>query len=401
MASLAVFAGSGCATPAKWVGVWSTAPIEEAADRELASGREVVLRQVVRISDGSERVRLRLSNEYGAEPLVVEDVRVAVAGPGGSIAPRTDRPVLFSGGPRVSIPAGSERYSDALAFAATADSDLAVTARLVGLPSRLAGHPGSRATSYVKVDAGTADERLEGATRIVHWYVLSGIEANRGRAARAAIVCLGDSITDGHGCPPDTNSRWTDALSRRLRAVPATRDISVLNLGIGGGRLLRPGIGPAGLARLSRDVYGQAGARWVIVELGVNDLGARIKAQAAGQAFASAQDLIAGYQKVVSGCREHHVRVALATITPFAGATWYSTPEIERDRQVVNRWIRQAGSCDRVVDFDAALRDSEHPTLLLPSYDSGDHLHPSMAGYRRMAESVPIDFLAPAQTLEN
>lgn len=398
LTSLALLACTGRAAAPSWVGVWATAPLEEAAAPELLAGPRTVLRQVVRISAGAERVRLRLSNEYGGEPLVLEDVRLAIAGADGAIQGQTDRPVRFSGEATVSIPPGSVCLSDPLTFPAAAQADLAVTARLGSLPGRLAGHPGSRATSYLKSGADTADESLTGATKIVHWYFLSGIEAEASGTGRAAVVCLGDSITDGHGCPTDQNARWTDALTRRLQADPATAGISVLNLGIGGGRLLRTGLGPAGLARLSRDVFGQAGAGWVILQLGVNDLGTRIKAQAAGQAYARAQDIIAGYQQALSACRARGLRVALATLTPFAGARWYSTPEIESDRQLINAWIREGAPCDRVLDFDAALRDPARPTLLLPAFDSGDHLHPSMEGYRRMAECVPLDFLVSART---
>jgi len=284
-------------------------------------------------------------------------------------------------------------YSDPLPFRVAAHADFAVTARLVSLPGKVAGHPGSRTTSYLKQGASTADGVLNGATRIVHWYFVSGIESLTGGTGGAAVACLGDSITDGYGCLPDQNLRWTDAYSRRLRTDPATADVSVLNLGIGGGRLLRQGNGPSGLSRLDRDVFSQAGVKWVIVQLGVNDLGTRINARAAGQAFASAGDLIEGYQRVLEACRAHGVRVALATITPFAAAEWYSTPDIEADREAVNQWIRERAPCDAVADFDAALRDPDHPTVLLPTFDSGDHLHPSMAGYRRMAESVPEGFL--------
>jgi lysophospholipase L1-like esterase len=401
MSPLVPLACAGPTSPVHWVVIWATAPLEEATPPELLAGQRMVLRQVVRISTGAETVRLRLSNEYGSEPLVLEDVRLAVADSGGAIRGPTDRQVLFAGAARVSVPPGTERFSDPLAFQAPAHTDLSITARLVSLPARLAGHPGSRATSYLKPGAGTADETLPGATTVVHWYFLSGIEDSSGGARRAAVACLGDSITDGHGCETDQNTRWTDDLSQRLKTDPATAGISVLNLGIGGGRLLRPGLGPPGLARLPRDVFGQAGVRWLILQLGVNDLGTRIKARAAGQAFASAQDIIVGYQQVLSACRDHGIRVALATITPFAGAAWYSTPDIESDRQAINRWIREAAPCERVLDFDAALRDPAQPTLLLPAYDSGDHLHPSVAGYRRMAESVPMDFFAAARSGSN
>lgn len=395
LASLVLLAGALRADP-YWVGVWATAPLEEAPAPELLAAQGMVLRQIVRISTGARTVRLRFSNEYGPEPLQLADIRLALSGAGGSIQAASDRPVLFGGAASVSLPPKSVRFSDPIAFAASAHADLAVTVRVLGLPARVAGHPGSRATSYLKVGAGTADGDLAGAVRIVHWYFLSGIEARVDEPGRSAVACLGDSITDGRGVEPDQNTRWTDAFSRRLKADPATSAVSVLNLGIGGGRLLRQGLGPSGLDRLARDVFEQAGVTAVIVQLGVNDLGTRIKARAAGQPFASAQDLIEGYQQVISACRGHGVRVALATITPFAGASWYSTPDIEADRQTVNQWIRTSAKCDRVVDFDAALRDPAHPTLLLPAYDSGDHLHPSIEGYRHMAESVPLDLLGPA-----
>jgi lysophospholipase L1-like esterase len=398
LALLVVLACAGCAAPASWVGIWATAPLEEAAPPEVLAGQGMVLRQVVRTSAAAETVRLRLSNEYGREPLVLDDVRVAIADGGGTIRAQTDRPVRFAGRARVSVPPGSVCLSDPLSFPTPPRADLAVTARLLVIPAQLAGHPGSRATAYLKPGAGTGDASLAGAARIVHWYFLSGIEASAGGRGRAAVVCLGDSITDGHGCPPDSNTRWTDALSQRLQSDPQTAGISVLNLGIGGGRLLQPGMGPAGLARLPRDVFGQAGVRWMILQLGVNDLGTRIKARAAGKAYASAQDVIAGYQEALAACRAHGIRVALATLTPFAGANWYSTPDIEADRQAINRWIREAAPCDRVLDFDAALRDPARPALLLPSYDSGDHLHPSLEGYRHMADSVPLDFFVSTRT---
>ena len=401
LSSLVALAGAGCTTPHRWVGVWATAPIEEAPAPELMAGKGMVLRQVVRISTGVDTVRLRFSNEYGAEPLVLEDVRVAIAGAGGAVRGDTDRPVQFGGASRASLPPGSMLLSDPMPFRAPAHSDLAVTVRLLSLPPKLAGHPGSRATSYLKAGASTDDSTFSGAAKIVHWYFLSGIETWVKGEKRAAVVCLGDSITDGRGVQPDENTRWTDAFSQRLRANPETAGISVLNLGIGGGRLLRNGLGPSGLSRLSRDVFGQAGVKWMILQLGVNDLGTRIKAQPAGQAYASAADIIAGYQQVISACHGRGIRVAVATITPFAGAQWYSNPEIEADRQTINRWIREAAPCDRVVDFDAALQDPAHPTLLLPSYDSGDHLHPSILGYRHMAESLPLDFFATGAAQRN
>lgn len=367
------------------------APVDEEAPSAMRSG--AVLRQVVRISQGTQVVRLRFSNEYGSEPLVLEEVFVALAGAGGAIQVSSDRPVSFGGLARVSLPPGAVAVSDPLAFPAGPRADLGVTLRLGSVPARVAGHPGSRATSYLDAGARASSERLDGASAMVHWYFLTGIETEA-PASAGAVVCLGDSFTDGHGSGTDKNNRWTDALSERLLSDPGTADISVLNLGIGGNRLLHPGLGPSGLSRLPRDVFGQAGARWVVLQLGVNDLGSRIKAREKGQPFASADDIISGYRQAVEACHAHGIRVAMVTLSPFVAATWYCSPDVERDRLAINDWIRRSSPGDVVVDFDAALRDPADPTRLRPSYDSGDHLHPSVEGYRLMAALIPGDFFA-------
>jgi lysophospholipase L1-like esterase len=66
----------------------------------------------------------------------------------------------------------------------------------------------------------------------------------------------------------------------------------------------------------------------------------------------------------------------------------------EADRQAVNQWVRAEGHFDAVIDFDAVVRDPQHPDRLLPAYDCGDHLHPSPAGYKAMGEAVPLSLFA-------
>ena len=214
------------------------------------------------------------------------------------------------------------------------------------------------------------------------------------------MVCLGDSITDGTGSTIDTNRRWPDVLARRLQAKPALSGIGVLDQGIIGNRILHPTgprlenlFGPAALARFDRDVLAQAGVRYLIVLLGINDIGHPGSAAPLTDEV-SAEEIQAGLAQLTARAREKGIKVMGATLTPFEGTTIprYASPERELQRQAVNRWIRTSKAHDAVVDFDAAVRDPSHPARLLPAYDGGDHLHPNDLGHQAMGNAVPLDF---------
>jgi lysophospholipase L1-like esterase len=224
---------------------------------------------------------------------------------------------------------------------------------------------------------------LPGAARTDHWYTIAGIDVVDADAA--AVVTLGNSITDGRGSGTNEQNRWPDELARRLQADARTRHVAVLNAGIGGNCVLRPCLGPSALDRFQRDVLDQSGARWLIVLEGVNDIGGSQPDSSA----AVAQRLIAAYRTMVERAHAHDIRVYGATIMPFGGS-FYDSPEHEAARQTVNEWIRTGGAFNAVVDLDAALRDPENPAQLLPAADTGDHLHPSEAGHRMMAEAVDL-----------
>jgi lysophospholipase L1-like esterase len=237
---------------------------------------------------------------------------------------------------------------------------------------------------------------LPNAKRIDHWYQLAGIDLAVPSQA-ASIVVLGDSITDGHGATTNGNDRWTDVLARRLQVAPDSRNIGVLNQGIGGNHLLTDGLGPNALARFDRDVLAQAGVRYLIVLEGVNDLGGLTRtaevSPAAHAAFVAR--ILADYQQIITRAHTHAIQVIGATILPYLGSAYYH-PSLanEADRQTVNEWIRARGHFDAVIDFDTATRDPAHPGRLLPSFDSGDHLHPSPAGYAAMAACIPLSLFA-------
>jgi len=225
-----------------------------------------------------------------------------------------------------------------------------------------------------------------------HWYQLAAVDV-QAKPKAGAVVVLGDSITDGHGATTNGNDRWTDVLARRLQANRKTREIGVLNQGIGGNHLLTDGLGPNVLARFDRDVLAQTGVRWVMVLEGVNDLGglARLSDPPHEQHDALVQRMIAAYEQIVARAHAAHIKAIGGTILPYTGSDYYHPPPTsELDRQAVNRWIRAPGHFDAVVDFDKAMADPQRPDRLAAEYDSGDRLHPSPAGYRAMGELVPL-----------
>ena len=395
---------AGCAAPGttgsshgRWVASWGTAQMLPGAEHELASAqwRDATLRQVVRVSLGGERLRVRFSNAFGTEPLVIGGASIALSsGPGRSaIEPGSSRPLRFGGAASVTIPAGTEYLSDPVDLAHRAGSDLAVSIHYPDAPSRQTSHPGARATSFIAPGQHLAASELPGASSFTRWYQLAGIEVEAAPGTHA-VVAIGDSITDGYGVAPDTNLRWTDGLAARLRQAGMT-GVGVINAGIGGGRLLRDGLGPNLASRFARDVLERPGVRHAIVLIGVNDFG-NLHRNTDDSPAARAQLLLDMQEALRQSVARAHARgvcVIGATITPYAGSAYYhpKAPN-EQDRQAYNDWIRGSGVFDGVIDFDAALRDPRRPDHLRKDYDN-DGLHPNMAGYRAMAEAVPLDLL--------
>jgi lysophospholipase L1-like esterase len=361
--------------------------------------RDATVRQIFHLSVGGPAIRVHVSNAFGTEALRVTSVHVAhplsPSSPG--IDPASDRPLTFAGNKDVSIPPGAEFVSDPLEYPVAPLSDIAVTFHLDTPPARETGHPGSRATSYYIHGDVVGAANLVEPKHVDHWYQVSEIDV-QSTAGAAAVVALGDSITDGHGATTNGNDRWTDVLAARLQASAATRTIGVSNQGIGGNHLLTDGLGPNVLARFDRDVLAPTGVRWLIVFEGVNDLGglARDGEVPAAEHAAMAQRVIAAYEQIIARAHAHGLRVYGATITPYVGSGYYRPgPLSEADRQAVNAWIRAAGHFDAVIDFDAVVRDPQHPDQLLPTYDCGDHLHPSLAGYKAMGEAVLLSLFTP------
>ncbi len=391
--------------PAAWVGSWASSQQIPEPHNALAAEdlRDATLRQIVRLTIGGQDVRVRLSNAFGTEPLHIASVHIArpLSPSAGSVDISTDKALTFSGSPDVTIPAGADYISDPVAFPVAALSDLVISLYLETPPAQQTGHPGSRQTSFLVHGNQVSAVDLPNAKQVDHWYQISGVEVSAPPQA-ASVVILGDSITGGRGSTTNGNDRWPDNLARRFQASPATRLLGVLNAGIGGNRLLQDGLGPNALARFNRDVLAQSGVRALIVFEGINDLGTLTADHevSAEEHQSLVRRMTGAYQQIVTRAHAHGIRVMGATITPDMGNDGYHpTPLNEADRQAVNAWIRTPGHFDAIVDFDKAVRDPANPDRLLPAYDSGDHLHLSPAGYRAMADAVPLSFFLRADRI--
>ncbi|MER5176918.1 SGNH/GDSL hydrolase family protein [Streptomyces sp. NPDC002896] len=394
------------ASAGTWVGSWATSPAaaEPGTEQEGLAGHSV--RNVVHTSVGGTSARITLSNLYGQQPLDITHASIAVAAApsNATAAAGTLRRLTFSGNTSVVIPAGQQVVSDAVRMEVPHDADMLVTTYSPTPSGPVTYHPQARQISYVA--EGDRTEDVSGAAyteQSPYWRYLTALDV-LSHESTGTVVVVGDSLTDGVTSTFGANHRWTDVLADRLRDESGAPRYSVVNEGISGNRILADGLGqravgqkrtadnPSGLSRFDRDVLSRTGVKAVVIALGVNDI-LRTPHQT------DPDKITEGLRELTRQAHSRGLRVIGATLMPFQGHRGY-LPGLETVRQAVNAQIRSGRVFDEFVDFDKALQDPYNPRRLRPEYDSGDHLHPSDAGYRRMAETFNLAHLkgsAPAE----
>jgi len=347
------------------------------------------LRQVARVSLGGARARVVLSNEYGDQAMTVGAANLALAGTAQEIQPDSGRPLTFNGRPGVRIPPGGQAISDPVTMPLPPLAQVAVSLYLPRPTAVSTFHWDARQKSYVGAGNVVAARGFEPVGVLTSRAIVSGLLVDSPENA-GVVVAFGDSITDGNGSTMDANRRWPDFLAERL----ASSRVAVLNAGISGARVLKDGMGTNASARLARDVLAQPGIRTVVVLLGINDIGWPGSAFEPDAPAVDAAQVIDGYRQLIARARAQGVRIVGATLLPFEGALQgtplegHFSPAKDAERRAINAWMRSSGAFDAVADFDALLRDPQHPARLLPAWDSGDHLHPGDAGYQAMAAAL-------------
>ena len=368
-----------------WVGTWGTAPqLVETHNNPPSPGlSNNSLREIVQVSIGGEKVRLKLTNEFSSNATEIKAVELAIAKTAGSsseIDEASTVSLTFNGKPGVSMPANGKAVSDPVDFKIGPRDNVAITIHYGSTSASVSGHPGSRTTSYLK--AGNTKD-FSGAVKTEHWYSILALEVEAPKEA-GAVAILGNSITDGRGSTTNQQNRWADVLSRRLLDNEPTSQVGVLNMGIGGNCVLGGGLGPAAKDRYQRDLLGQEGVKWIILFEAVNDLGYT------GNGAQTAKQIIEVYKQIIREAHQKGIYVFGGTITPFKGGSYYSEDH-EKGRAAINNWIRTTKMLDGIIDFDHAVRNPQDTARMQEQFlFENDWLHLNAKGYETMGGCVNL-----------
>lgn len=399
-AACAGLALSAAPAQAAWVASWAAAPhapLSLEGPFAAASYEDVTLSQILRVSEGGERVRVRFTNRYGPAPLEIGEARVVRIDDEGREIAGTSRPLTFGGEAGAVIPRGAPFVSDAVELAVPDLSRLKIvfylpndtgpcTCHLTGLDELAVSPPGNHVNAPF-TPVSTAQFRA----------FLSVVEVDSPDAL-GTIVAFGDSITDGVGSTPGANRRWPDILANRLQE--AGLNWAVANAAISGNRVLSPGMGEAALARFDEDVLSLPNVRYLIVFEGVNDIGNRFGGQSGGpqlpgldQPEITVEQMIAGYRQLIARAHARGIKVIGSPIGPYKGASYW-TEEGEAARQAINDWIVNGGAFDAVARLDLAFADPADPAAMREGYHMGDFLHGSDAGLKAVGEAIDLALFA-------
>jgi len=353
------------------------------------------VRSIVHLSLGGEKIRIRISNAFGDKPLTIDAASVGVRDTESSIVVGTLKTLTFDGESSIIIPVGADIYTDPVEISVEDDSDLAINLYIAGESPLPTIDDVSNKTSFISMSGdATTSEEMPAFTTVDVSYFTSGVDVLAHRKT-ITVVATGTSLTDGFGADLDGANNFPSVLARRLKAKKSTKNSSVVNTAISGGRLLADTstFGQGGLAGFERNVLNQSNITHVIVEYGTNDIGFPEVAGflPAGNSYepVTSDQLIAGMKQLVIKAHNRGIKIIAATLPPYKGSFYY-TDKGEAKRQAFNHWIRTTNVLDGVIDFDVILRDPKDPLSMNPLLQLGDNLHPNVNGYQAMAESVDL-----------
>lgn len=367
-----------------WYATWAAAALDSDFEQipRNPTLRGNTCRQQFQTSIGGDKIRLTFSNEYGSDSLTMDSVHIAHLANAGdpTIDVSTDTVVTFDGSASVTIPAGKTVTSDEISFSFKSLDMLAVTTKFGNsVPAFPTCHRDAGCTTWIVEGDHVSDQTFGSMELMSSWYFLSRMDT-WAVAGTEVVVCFGDSITDGACSTYNGFNSWPDNLSKLMQSDPNTKNISVVNTGIGGNAIF----GGAGLAakdRFERDVLDIPGVHHVIILIGINDI--------PGAQYDTSEEIIGEYKNMIKACHERGISIYAGTITPFEGNTAYYSELHEKIRQNINTFIMSSESgFDGFVDFSNVLCYAENPSQMQSIYDCGDSLHPNSNGYDVMGKAA-------------
>jgi len=377
-----------------WVATWGTA--EEKCDTTDTAMPQMALegstvRQIIKVTTSGNKMKLKLSNQYGRSAVTVRSLHIAkqVKADESTIDTSTDTVVKVNGSESFSIPAGQTIVTDPVYFPVNALENVAISMYFGSTPTNnITGHRGARATTYQMSGNNVSARTFSNYKTTTSWFFLADVSLMQPENAKA-VVCFGDSITDGYGTDagylgkkPDSYTRWGDYFAKRLQANASTKNISVINEGIGANSMMGSYPTDAGKDRFARDLLQHDNVGYCIVLFGVNDLNKLSDTSKYNQ-------LKPEYEKMVALAHANGIKIYAAPILPFGTSDYYSDAS-EQVRTMLNNWMRSEESgFDGIIDFESALADPANPKNIKYEYTLGDGLHP-YEGYDVMANAIDL-----------
>lgn len=368
-----------------WLATWGTAMLTP-GDEQIPKNPTLAnntLRQQIRVSMGGNKLRLVISNEYGKTDLEINSLMLARIDSPKSHKVDLDSQVALTYNSKKSfkVPAGKRITTDVIDFEFEDLEDLAITMKLGAVPSTLTCHTASRCSTWIVKGDHAKDNNFTSIEEMTSWYFITELDTMASDDC-GAIVCLGDSLTDGASVTTNAFARYTDELARRLQQDEELNNLSVVNMGIGATALYAYGGDIAGTNRANRDVLKVPGVKYCVLFMGVNDIGCSNSD--------ISDSIIREYKSITERCHKQGIKVIGVTITPFKGNGYYSDLH-EKIRKKVNKFVLSEDSgFDACIDMCEVVASKADPDKMSVSYVSpwNDYLHFNHQGYRLIGKTV-------------